>query len=230
MANNKLVSKKLTTGINVYVAARNQDGDIWNVVSADATVEPIDTITWATEAATVMPEQGATGQYRVTIPATLPLGLWDFSLRQRAGGSPAVTDTELELQRWFWDGTDKFEPAMFQTAVSTEAVPSERTFILMPTVDQGLVGSAVKSAKAGTSQTFAVDFRHDSAANAQIAVVGTPTFLPDSGITLVSTGVFGVQARLRLTLTTAGLYTITVPVIYATGNSAKGTVELRVVE
>lgn len=229
MANNKLVTKDHASGLTVYAAIKNLDGDIWDKTLAGATFTAIDSIDWANDAGTAMPEQGATGQYRVAIPAALPYGVYEFSIRSQAGGSPAIGDTELELQTWFWDGTDKHDASVFTTEIDFEPVPPERTFVLKPTKGQSLIGEAVKSGKTGTAPTFAFDFQNDMATNGEIATVSDPTFVPASGVSLVSKGRDRSLAKLRLSLSAKGTYTITLPVTYANGSSAKGTVTLEVV-
>ncbi len=116
--------------------------------------------------------------------------------------------------------------------VDQEPVGEDRTILLTPDDDEGLVGEKAKTLAVGSTPTFAVDFRENMAVNSWITIVDTPTIATGTsgGITFDQLGRDKSLAKFRATGVTAGTYRVRVDVTYYGGATATGFITLKVVE
>lgn len=131
------------------------------------------------------------------------------------------------------EDVEDIETGSTLTDVDQEPVPTSRTYTLISTDDEGLVGDKTRSmALSDDPTTFAIDFRNDMAVNDRIATVGTPTLVgsPSTGITFPVRGRDKSQAKVRVAPDVAGTYTIRLTVTYHSGSTATGTFTLVVSE
>lgn len=88
------------TGKTIYFIVRNSSGQVWN----GAAFEIFNASNWATYdiAAT---EQGTSGYYSATFPATITAGKYTIVAHRQVGGSPATTDPVFGVGIYYWNGT-----------------------------------------------------------------------------------------------------------------------------
>lgn len=90
-----------TTGRTLYAVVRSSTGTVWN--TAGAAFEAFNAANWA-DYDIALTEQGASGYYVGTFPAATA-GVYNVEARDRAGGSPAVTDAVAGAGAVEWDGS-----------------------------------------------------------------------------------------------------------------------------
>ncbi len=105
MANTKLGFQHTTTGATIYAVIRDFTGQAWD--DAGTALESYDTAS-LDDYDIAATEQGTASKFYVmTIPATLPAGIYSVTFYLRAGGSPAESDVAVWMQENVeWDGTD----------------------------------------------------------------------------------------------------------------------------
>jgi hypothetical protein len=87
------------SGRTLYAVVRTTVGTVWNGTSFEAYNES----NWSNYDI-AMTEQGTSGYYVGTFP-TVSAGVYNVDVRDRAGGSPAVTDTRVGSGSLEWDGS-----------------------------------------------------------------------------------------------------------------------------
>lgn len=90
-----------TSGVNIYAVVRNASGQVWNTVGA--AFENYNAANW-TDYDIALTEQGVSGYYVGNFPAAVA-GVYAIEARQRAGGSPAVSDSIVGGANLDWSGT-----------------------------------------------------------------------------------------------------------------------------
>lgn len=114
------------------------------------------------------------------------------------------------------------------TDIDQDPISSARTWTLVQTEDEGLVGESVKSLRRGPATPFAVDFRNDMAVNQRIITVDSVSIASGTGggITFGTAGRDRTLAKFAITAVTAGTYTIEVVVTTNDGAEFEGVVTL----
>lgn len=114
------------------------------------------------------------------------------------------------------------------TDINQDPISTARTWVLVQTEQEGLIGDAVKSLRRGPATPFAVDFRNDMATNQRIRTVDTVEILSGTadGISFGDYGRDRTLAKFAITADTAGTYTIKVAVTANDGGEFEGVVTL----
>lgn len=114
------------------------------------------------------------------------------------------------------------------TDINQDPISTARTWVLVQTEQEGLIGDAVKSLRRGPATPFAVDFRNDMATNQRIRTVDTVEILSGTadGISFGDYGRDRTLAKFAITADTAGTYTIKVAVTANDGAEFEGVVTL----
>jgi len=120
-----------TSGATLYAVVRNSAGQLWN----GSAFEAYTAANWTTYAVT-MTEQGASGFYVGNFPVTVK-GVYNVEARQRAGGSPAVTDPPVGGGSVQWNGS-----ALVIDAGSVDAYTADEALRLMLAVLAGKLSGA----------------------------------------------------------------------------------------
>lgn len=117
------------------------------------------------------------------------------------------------------------------TNIDFERVPSERTFVLLPTPDEGLVAETVKSFAIDSDPLIAVEFVHDMPLGGYITSVIDPVIEagPSMGLTFV-VGNDRSQVKLYVSTLATGLYVLRISVTYNDGSTATGRISFEVVD
>jgi len=107
-----------SSGANLYAVVRNADGDVWNGTAFE---------TYATANLgnydLPMTEQGTASRYYTVAFPAVAAGIYAVTIFERAGGSPAETDTALAAGAIDWDGTN-IVPLSSRSTYSGGAVAS----------------------------------------------------------------------------------------------------------
>lgn len=98
MANEILLAYE--TGLTPYFTVMNAAGQRWN----GSAFENYNAANWG-DYDVALTEQGATGDYLGTFPASIPAGVYRLTLYAQAGGSPGVDDEKLDAILFGWDGS-----------------------------------------------------------------------------------------------------------------------------
>jgi hypothetical protein len=117
------------------------------------------------------------------------------------------------------------------TNIDFERVPSERTFVLLPTPDEGLIAETVKSFAIGSDPLIAIEFVHDMPLGGYITSVLDPVI--EAGPTIGLTFVVGhdrSQVKLYVSTLNTGLYVLLISVTYNDGSTAAGRITFEVVD
>lgn len=88
-----------TTGRTLYAVVRTTVGTVWN----GAAFVAFNAADWATYDV-ALTEQGTSGYYVGDFPA-VAAGVYDVEVRDRAGGSPVITDPVAGSGEMYWTGT-----------------------------------------------------------------------------------------------------------------------------
>ncbi len=92
-----------TTGRTLYAVVRSTTGTVWN--TAGSAFEAFNAANWA-DYDVALAEQGASGYYVGDFPAGIvTAGVYNVEARDRAGGSPAVTDPPAGAGSLEWTGS-----------------------------------------------------------------------------------------------------------------------------
>lgn len=95
-----LIEAHYTTGCTLYLLTDSETGTWWS----GATDEDYNAANYATYVV-AMTEVGATGIYRATYPAGVPVGNRGIHVKVQAGDSPAAGDIPIAGESYSWDGT-----------------------------------------------------------------------------------------------------------------------------
>ncbi len=130
-----------STGKTLYALILNDAGSIWNGSSFVTIVAA----NWATYAV-AMTEISTSGIYEVAFPA-LAAGVYGVSIRERIGGSPAITDTLAGNASVQWSGSQTIYISV--DAILDEVVEGSLTFRQMLRLFMAVLAN--KSSGGGTS-------------------------------------------------------------------------------
>lgn len=137
-----------TSGRTVYAVVRTTTGTVWNGTAFAA----FNAANWSTYAVS-MTEQGASGYYVGNFPA-VSAGLYFVEVRDRAGGSPAVSDPVAGSGEVEWDGAAVVPLSSRSTLVASDII----------------TGTALNSANLNA---FGLDYAENGQLNASVqSVVG----------------------------------------------------------
>lgn len=117
------------------------------------------------------------------------------------------------------------------TNIDFERVPTERTFVLLPTPDEGLVAETVKSFAIDSDPLIAVEFVHDMPLGGYITSVLDPVIEagPSMGLSFI-VGNDRSQVKLYVSTLATGLYVLRISVTYNDGSTATGRISFEVVD
>jgi hypothetical protein len=141
-----------TSGLTLYALLFDATGQIWN---GSAFVAPGST-NWTDYDIALAEVATATGIYRATMPS-VSAGAYTYTIRQRAGGAPAVTDAVVGSGALSWSGV----AATYTAATYTTATTVKTYLGISGSGDDTLLGTLCSAAQslidAYTGRTFAAD-------------------------------------------------------------------------
>ena len=124
------------TGATLYVLLSDATGQVYN----GSTFEAPGSASWATYGIAMTEAATATGIYRASMPA-VAAGVYGWTVRKQAGGSPAVSDATVGVGEIRWTGT------------AEETVPASANVTLWKGAD---ADTAIVGADGDTLETLAV--------------------------------------------------------------------------
>lgn len=170
------------TGLTLYAHIVNTDGERWN----GATFEAYNAANYANYD-TALTEQGASGVYSATFPATIEAGTYNFIFYRQTGGSPAEGDLIAGAGSINWDGTEE---------VADETPENTQPVLLIATASGRSIYALIYNRSGEVFNTSAFE------AFVAASYSGYPVALTEDG----STGIY--QASFPSAVNTAGTYDV----------------------
>jgi|GEM_PF-606731 len=105
------------TGLNLYALIADKTAQMWN----GSAFETIAAANWDTYDR-ALTEYDATGIYSADFPPAIPAGVYNISIRTRAGATPATTDPVARALAVYWDGSSVTLDPAFNNVATVEKI------------------------------------------------------------------------------------------------------------